>query len=87
MSAKSEATKARLDADFREYQRQHVGQWVNLTCEHRYGEKHFCHAPTVAAYPTMGGGYMALCRTHAEKHASICLPVVNGITQEPPYKP
>jgi len=28
----------------------------------------FCEKPTVAAYPTMGGGWMALCALHARKH-------------------
>ena len=28
----------------------------------------FCDKPTAAAYPAMGGGWMALCHVHAMKH-------------------
>lgn len=28
----------------------------------------FCDKPTTHAYPAMGGGWMALCARHAQKH-------------------
>lgn len=28
----------------------------------------FCEEPTFAAYPAWGGGWMALCHNHAQKH-------------------
>lgn len=32
-----------------------------------------CGQPTAYAYPAMGGGYMALCDTHAQRHLRYCV--------------
>lgn len=36
---------------------------INSCCDH-IG----CDAPTVKAYPAMGGGWCSLCAEHGEKH-------------------
>lgn len=43
---------------------------ISCTCEVLLSLKplKFCEAPTVAAYPTMGGGWQSLCFSHAMKH-------------------
>lgn len=45
---------------------------ISCTCEviveAAPGKERFCDAPTVAAYPVMGGGWQSLCSTHAKKH-------------------
>lgn len=51
---------------------------VSATCEvltlidHNVPERltHMCGQPTAYWYPSMGGGTMALCETHAQKHLS-----------------
>ena len=41
---------------------------INRTCEVENDQRVACNKPTVAAYPAMGGGWMALCEQHAKKH-------------------
>lgn len=43
---------------------------ISCTCEVELSgeEPRYCDKPTTAAYPTMGGGWMALCARHAAKH-------------------
>jgi hypothetical protein len=55
-----------------------LAEAISCTCEVMVGNKparkchaptvEFCEKPTVAAYPAMGGGWMALCERHARKH-------------------
>lgn len=40
---------------------------ISCTCEVMRGQE-FCDAPTVAAYPAMSRGWMALCFKHSLKH-------------------
>ena len=52
---------------------------ISATCEvmlPRADQKTlFCDEPTALAYPTHGGGWMALCAKHGEKHAKYALPI------------
>lgn len=42
---------------------------ISPTCEvMRAGKREMCGLPTSSAYPTHGGGWMALCHKHAAKH-------------------
>lgn len=47
---------------------------ISCTCEVTMDMKHqllkgkYCDKPTTHAYPAMGGGWMALCARHAQKH-------------------
>ena len=43
---------------------------ISCTCEVMVTHKPLvlCDKPTTAAYPAMGGGWMALCARHARKH-------------------
>lgn len=44
---------------------------VSVSCQVLLCTRAVCGAPTVAAYPAMGGGWMALCElceSHAVKH-------------------
>lgn len=38
------------------------------TCETWTHDRTVCGKPATRAYPAMGGGYMALCDDHAERH-------------------
>ncbi len=40
---------------------------ISPTCEVMMNER-FCDLPTTHVYPTAGGGWMALCYKHAQKH-------------------
>lgn len=40
---------------------------ISATCEFGIAGVR-CHAPTAAAYPAMGCGWMALCDRHAAQH-------------------
>lgn len=53
------------------------GDWktepISCVCEvmekyHPLMPVRVCEKPTVAAYPAMGGGWMALCVRHSRKH-------------------
>ena len=48
---------------------------VSATCEVWLGRgsESACGKPTTHAYPAMGGGYMALCTEHAQKHLRYCV--------------
>jgi len=41
---------------------------ISPTCEVMHPDGTFCGNPTSHVYPTMGGGYMALCLEHSRKH-------------------
>lgn len=41
---------------------------ISCTCEVMRSATEFCELPTIAAYPTQGGGWMALCFKHSLKH-------------------
>lgn len=55
------------------------GKWrpaqPSKTCETWVNGRQECGRPAVMAYPAMGGGYMALCAEHGEKHASYCVTI------------
>jgi hypothetical protein len=47
---------------------------ISPTCESRRDGR-ACNQPTVAGYPAMGGGWMALCAGHVSPHETYCVPV------------
>lgn len=51
---------------------------ISCTCEHLGGttqQPTFCGEPTDFVYPTMGGGWMALCGFHARPHHPHIFPI------------
>lgn len=50
---------------------------ISDTCEvmEDFATQKMCGAPTVAGYPALGGGFMALCAEHAPAHAYITQPI------------
>jgi len=53
-----------------ELRKEWLSEPINCTCEvmvrNDYGM--LCEKPAVAAYPAMGGGWMALCERHARQY-------------------
>lgn len=41
---------------------------ISRTCEVLVARNRLCGLPTSHAYPVQGGGWMALCLTHAARH-------------------
>lgn len=51
---------------------------ISSTCEVMTSPDYLrepCGKPTACAYPAMGGGWMALCAQHGEKHSDISTPI------------
>ena len=48
---------------------------ISPTCEVWITAGQKCGAPTVGGYAAMGGGWMALCVAHIEKHESYSFPI------------
>lgn len=53
---------------------------ISPTCEvlagrDAKGEHRFCDHPTSYAYPAWGGGWMALCWRHGQKHLPLAPPI------------
>ncbi len=57
--------------------RRHGTKWKaappSLRCEVQLSNGDQCHEQSKYAYPAMGGGYMALCDDHAQKHLKYCV--------------
>lgn len=51
---------------------------ISLTCEVSQGASHVrCGCPATHAYKAMFGGWMALCKQHAEIHLDYALPITD----------
>jgi hypothetical protein len=63
-----------------------AGTQISPVCEVilKWEPIEICGLPTVAGYPAMGGGWMALCEGHVSPHSKYVYPVADiesGIAQ------